>query len=107
MGYRTAAGTVRLAAFPDGEEPEHAPSEPAPFAAAARRHGLRFAMHAALGSGAWHPFARLTLGAPRKPLDSGLRFDAVLNPPPGLAPDGPLARIRRPAYARARAEGRP
>lgn len=106
MGYRTAAGTVRLAAFPDDDEPEPAPSEPVPLAAAVRRDGFRFTLHAALGAGAWQSFARLTLGAPREPLDSDLRFDAVLNPPPGLAPDGPLARIRQPAYARARAEGR-
>ena len=31
--------------------------------------------------------------------------DAVRNPPPGLVPDGPMARFRAPAYAAAR-EGR-
>lgn len=106
MGYRTAAGTVRLAAFPDGAGAAHAPSEPVPLAATVRRDGLRFTVHASLGRGSWRPFGRLTLGAPRDPLDCDLRFDAVVNPPPGLVPDGPLARLRRPAYARARAEGR-
>jgi hypothetical protein len=37
------------------------------------------------------------------PLDPDVRFDAVAHPPPGLVPDGPMARFRAPAYARARA----
>jgi hypothetical protein len=104
MGYRSDAGVLRLAALPDGPD---APSEPAPLADAVRREGLRFALVAARGTEPWRPFARLILARPREPLDSGVRFDAVLRPPPGLVPDGPLARLRMPAYARARAEGRP
>jgi hypothetical protein len=37
-------------------------------------------------------------------IDPDLRFDAVRNPPPGLAPDGPMARFRAPAYAAAQQE---
>lgn len=106
MGYRSDAGVIRLAAFPGGGAAGHAPSEPAPLAAAVRRDGMRFSMATARGLGPWRTFGRLTLGAPRDPLDCDIRFDAVLNPPPGLVPDGPLARVRLPAYARARAESR-
>jgi hypothetical protein len=85
MGYRSDAGTLRLAALPgDGS-------------------ARRFTLAAARGQGPWRPFGRLTLAAPRRPLDPDVRFDAVRNPPPGLLPDGPLARFREPAYAAARA----
>lgn len=102
MGYRSDSGVLRFAAVADGEQ---APSEPAPLAAAVLRKGLGFSLQVARGGGPWRSFARLELTAPGDPLDCGIRFDAVLNPPPGLAADGPLARFRRPAYARARAEG--
>ena len=99
MGYRSDAGTLRLAALP---EDDAVPSEPAPLAAAVAREGLSFTLAAACGRGPWVPFGRLVLGAPAEPLDPDVRFDAVLNPPPGLVPDGPMARFRAPAYARAR-----
>jgi len=44
----------------------------------------------------------VTLGAATDPPDPPLHFDAVLNAPPGLRADGPLARFRRPPYAAAR-----
>jgi hypothetical protein len=103
MGYRSDAGVVRLAAFPGGSG---VPSRPEPLAAAVARAGLRFTLQAAIGTGPWRPFARLTLGARREPLDADVRFDAVRNPPPGLIPDGPMARFRAPAYAAARVAGR-
>jgi hypothetical protein len=103
MGYRSDAGVVRLAAFPEGD---HLPSEPASLTAAVARAGLRCTLVAARGFGPWQPFARLTLVAAREPVDPGVRFDAVLNPPPGLVPDGPMARLRAPAYATARVAGR-
>jgi hypothetical protein len=88
MGYRSDAGTLRLAALPEaGREP------------------LRFTLCAARGQGPWRPFGRLTLTGPRRPLDPDVRFDAVRHPPHGLVPDGPMARFRAPAYAAAR-EGR-
>jgi len=99
MGYRSDAGTLRLAALP---EPRRAPSEPEPLAADVARHGLRFILAAARGQGPWRPFARLTLTARRGPLDPDVRFDAVRHPPHGLVPDGPMARFRAPAYAAAR-----
>ena len=104
MGYRTAAGPVFLAALP---EPGAGPvtAEPAPLAAAARAGRLAFTLAAARGAGEWQPFARLRLLAPVPEVDPDLRFDAVRNPPPGLVPDGPMARFRAPAYAAAR-EGR-
>jgi hypothetical protein len=84
MGYRSDAGTLRLAALPDDDS------------------ARRFTLAAARGQGPWRPFGRLVLGAPREPLDPDVRFDAVRNPPHGLVPDGPLARLRAPAYAAAR-----
>jgi len=92
MGYRTDAGTVRLAAV--GERSTDADGE-----------GLVFVLAAARGTGPWVPFARLTLGSLLEPPDPDLRFDAVRHPPPGMVADGPLARFRAPAYAMAR-EGR-
>ncbi|WP_324274633.1 phosphodiesterase [Blastococcus brunescens] len=104
MGYRSDAGTVRLAAFP---EVAHLPSEPRPLAREVAAHdGLCFTLAAAHGLGEWQPFARLALTAPSSPLDPDVRFDAVHNPPPGLVADGPMARFRAPAYARARAASR-
>lgn len=102
MGYRSDAGTVRVAAFPEGDD---VPSEPAPLADAVSRDGLSFTLAVARGRGAWVPFGRLVLGEASGPLDPAIRFDAVLHPPPGLVADGPMARFRAPAYAKARAAG--
>jgi hypothetical protein len=93
MGYRSDAGTIRLAALP-----EH-PQESGGEVAAPPRV---FVLSAARGAGSWQPFARLTLTAPAAPLDPDVRFDAVRHPPPGLVADGPMARFRAPAYAAAR-----
>ncbi|WP_091363265.1 phosphodiesterase [Geodermatophilus telluris] len=102
MGYRSPAGTLRLAAVPDG--PRRVPSDPGPVAE--RAPGTVFRLLVARGAaGEWVPFARLTLGAVVDGLDPDVRFDAVRNPPPGLLADGPMARFRAPAYAAAR-EGR-
>jgi hypothetical protein len=92
MGYRTDAGTLRLAAV--GERSSGGTGE-----------ALVFVLAAALGAGPWRPFARLTVGEVLDPPDPDVRFDAVLHPPPGMVADGPLARLRAPAYAMAR-EGR-
>ncbi len=99
MGYRSDAGTLRIAALPEDDD---VASEPAPLADEVAREGLSFTLAVARGRGPWVPFARLVLGAPAEPLDPDARFDAVLHPPPGLVPDGPMARFRAPAYARAR-----
>ena len=101
MGYRSDAGILRLAAVP---EVDSAPSEPEDLAAEVVVHPLVFTLAAARGAQRWHPFGRLTLTDVHRPRDPDLRFDAVLHPPPGLTPDGPLARFRAPAYARARQE---
>jgi hypothetical protein len=99
MGYRSDAGTLRLAALPVARG---VPSEPEPLAAAVARGGLRFVLAAARGQGRWRPFGRLEITAPQAPIDPDVRFDAVGNPPHGLVPDGPMARFRAPAYAAAR-----
>ena len=99
MGYRSDRGTLRLAALP---EDDAVSSEPGPLAHEVARDGVSFTLAAAEGRGRWVPFGRLVLGDPAEPLDPGIRFDAVLNPPPGLVADGPMARFRSPAYARAR-----
>jgi hypothetical protein len=101
MGYRSDAGSLRLAAFP---EADGVPSDPEPLAGAVSLDGLGFILAACRGLGPWRPFARLSLRGPLPSLDPDVRFDAVRNPPPGLVPDGPMARFRAPAYARARAE---
>lgn len=88
MAYRSAAGPVRLAAFPE-------------------RGAVAFTVAAAVGSGEWRPFAALRVGVAHRPLEPAVRFDAVRHAPPGLAADGPLARFREPAYATARQVGRP
>jgi hypothetical protein len=100
MGYRSDAGTLRLAALP---EDDAVPSEPGPLAGEVSRAGVSFTLAAARGPGPWRPFARLRLTEPVPALDPDVRFDAVQNPPPGLVPDGPMARFRAPAYAQARA----
>jgi hypothetical protein len=101
MGYRSGAGTLRLAARPESPP---APSDPGPLVGEVVRRGLVFVLAAARDRADWRPFARLTLVAPTDPVDPDVRFDAVRNPPPGLVPDGPMARFRAPAYARAQAE---
>lgn len=103
MAYRSDAGSLRLAALPEDDD---VPSDPQPLASAVSRSGLRFTLAACRGLGPWRPFARLTLREPLPGLDPEVRFDAVQNPPPGLVPDGPMARFRAPAYSRARAAGR-
>jgi hypothetical protein len=100
MGYRSDAGTVRLAALP---APRRLSADPERQAAEVTRRPVAFRMAAAVGGGGWQAFARLELTEPVRPLDPDIRFDAVLHPPPGLVADGPLARFRRPAYASARA----
>jgi hypothetical protein len=99
MGYRSDAGTLRLAALPGSRD---VPSAPEPLAAAVARDGLRFVLAVARGQGPWRPFGRLELTAVSEPLDPDVRFDAVRNPPHGLVPDGPMARFRASAYAAAR-----
>lgn len=101
MGYRSDAGTLRIAALP---EDGGAASEPDELAAEVDHRRLVFTMAAARGAKRWRPFARLTLVRPVEPLDPDVAFDAVRHPPPGLAADGPMARFRAPAYARAREE---
>ncbi len=103
MGYRTAAGPVFLAALPEPGAGA-VTAEPGPVAAAARAGRLGFTLAAARGLGEWRPFARLRLLAPVAEVDPDLRFDAVRNRPPGLVPDGPMARFRAPAYLAARRE---
>ena len=100
MAYRSDSGSLRIAAFPNASG---VPSAPEALIADVARRGLVFTLAAAHGAGDWQPFGRLTLTAPERPLDADVRFDAVLHPPPGLVPDGPMARFRAPAYATARA----
>ncbi len=96
MAYRSDAGSLRIAALPARSG---GPSE-SPLPAA---EPLVFVLAAARGRADWRPFGRLTLGEPVRGLDPDLRFDAVGHPPPGLVPDGPLARLRAPAYAASQA----
>ncbi|MGY1841993.1 phosphodiesterase [Modestobacter sp. SYSU DS0875] len=99
MAYRTPVGPVTLAAW---ARPATLPSDRATLAV--RAPGTVFTLAAALDRGPWEPFARVVLGAPHEPPDPPLHFDAVVDHPPGLVPDGLIARFRRPAYAAVRAE---
>jgi hypothetical protein len=97
MSYGSTAGRVRLVAVPQGGP---LPSDRDGLTAAGP--GRVFTLAAAVGGGPSQPFGTVTLGAATEPPDPPLHFDAVLNAPPGLRADGPLARFRRPAYAAAR-----
>ena len=98
MAYSSAAGPIRLAALPTTDG---IPSDPEPLADAVRRRPLVFVLAAARGLQPWRPFARLEIGDVGQPWDPDLRFNAVLHPPAGLVPDGPMARFRAPAYVAA------
>ena len=98
MGYRSAAGTLRLAAV--GERTAGDGDDRAVLDGAG---GLVFVLAVRRGAGPWRPFARLVLGPVVPSGDPDVRFDAVRRPPPGLVADGPMARLRTPSYARARA----
>ncbi len=100
MGYRSPAGTLRLAAWADGP----VPSDPHPLLSALREREVAFTLAVARGLGPWRAFATLTLGGPLEEPDPDVRFDAVRHPPPQLHADGPMARFRAPAYARAQEE---
>ncbi|MGY1747597.1 phosphodiesterase [Blastococcus sp. SYSU D00695] len=102
MGYRSAAGTLRLAAWATGGGP--VPSEPDPLRAVVARRQVTFTLAVCRGSGPWRRFATLALGTPAQEPDPDVRFDAVRNPPPQVLADGPMARFRAPAYARAQRE---
>jgi hypothetical protein len=97
MAYRTPVGPAWLAAVSRGEG---LPTGRDGLATAGP--GRVVTLSAAVGRGPWRPFATVTLRAETEPVDPPLHFDAVLNAPPGLTADGPLARFRRPAYAAAR-----
>jgi hypothetical protein len=103
MGYRSPAGTLLLAALP-GAGTGPLPSDPGPLADAVVQRRPAFTLAVARGTGPWRPFARLRLLGPVDAFDPDVRFDAVRNPPPGLVPDGPMARFRAPAYTAARRE---
>ncbi|RBY82654.1 phosphodiesterase [Blastococcus sp. TF02A-26] len=100
MGYRSPAGTLRLAAWAD----RPVPSDPEPLVAHLGEARTAYTLAVATGAGPWRPFAVLTLGEPEAGPDPDVRFDAVRYPPPGLVADGPMARFRAPAYARAQRE---
>jgi hypothetical protein len=97
MGYRSTAGTLRLGAF---AERTHGPGHRIDPDGTPGAGGLVFVLAAARGTEPWRPFARLTLAGARDG-DDDVHFDAVRRPPPGLVPDGPLARLRAPSYAAA------
>jgi len=80
LPYRTAIGPVSFGALP--------------------RDDVSWDMLWARGRSPWTPFARLMLWE-RTP-DEATSFDPVLNQPPGFAQYDTVARLRLPAYRRAR-----
>lgn len=92
LPYRSPAGPVLLGAFP---EPGSAVYE------------LRVATLA----GRWRPFGALAVDEPdgvdgADGTDLDVHFDPVLNPLPGLPSYGWVSRLREPAYAASRRQGR-
>lgn len=81
LPYRSGSGPLFFAAVPDG----------------LRTFELRWAV----GTGAWHTFALLHLGAVYTG-DPVVSFDPVLNVLPGLAHYDVVRRLREPAYSAAR-----
>jgi hypothetical protein len=98
MAYRGDVGPVWLSAVPQAAG---LPADSRHLAT--RGPGAVVELSVAVGTGPWRRFATVTLGHPADPTDPPVHFDAVLNAPPGLSADGPLARFREPAYAAARA----
>jgi hypothetical protein len=68
------------------------------------RDGAAFVLAASFGFAPFEPYARLRLGPELRGdgTDPRRAFDAVRHAPPGLAPDGVVARFRTPAYAAVR-----
>src|SRR4051794_511668 len=67
MGYRSDAGTLRLAAL---GQARGVPSDPEPLAGAVARDGLAFVLAPAPGQGAWDAFGRLEVTPPPGTPDS-------------------------------------
>jgi hypothetical protein len=84
LPYRTPCGPVLLGARRTGEH--------------------TFELSCATLTGAWHPFADLTLLPDEDAVDPEISFDPVLHQIPGLAPYDWVRRLRAPSYARARRE---
>jgi hypothetical protein len=102
LSYRTdapgARGRLYLAALPD---PTSTPLGATldRVAAAAVDDGARFLLAAATARGAWHPFGRLTFGAPLPaPVNAALAFDPTRNQTPGLRPVGVVQALRGTTY---------
>jgi hypothetical protein len=83
--YRTPAGPLLVAAFPNSDRPGH------------------FELAWARLTGPWMAFATLDLfDAPENASDPAVSFDPVLNVIPGLEPYDWSRRLREPSYAAAR-----
>jgi hypothetical protein len=83
--YRTAAGPLLVAAFPNSDRPGH------------------FELARARLTGTWIVFATLDLlDAPEDASDAAVPFDPILNLVPGLEPYEWSRRLREPSYAAAR-----
>jgi hypothetical protein len=83
--------------------PYRAPAGPV-LLSAVFRDETTVALAWAIGSGAWHSFAELTLReAPASQADAPVSFDPVRNTLPGLENYEWVRRLREPSYADARA----
>jgi hypothetical protein len=99
MAYSSPRGPIRFAAWATTPS---LPSGTEQLAAVAERGDVSFSLASAVGPADWEPFARVRVTGLWAPADPPLHFDAVRHAPPGLRADGPIARLRRPAYAAAR-----
>lgn len=101
MPYRGDHGPVLLAArtlAPEGQ----LPSGPEAFRAMLGERDWQLALYFASPSGEWNRFGTLSLRPDTAHVDTGLRFDPVLNPLPGAGIYGWTSRLRVPSYAAAR-----
>jgi len=101
--YRTARGALMLTVAPAaGGPPRRVPFEADGVRAAMRARPLEFDLRAASPRGRWRVVGRLRLDTPADEEAPGLRFDPVLNAPPGLGSYAVWAGLRLPAYRGAR-----
>jgi len=89
LPYRSPRGPLLIAA------------RPMPGDRRSTHHPLRFELLWALRTGAWVPFAELTVSSTSGP-DPEISFDPVVNPLPGLAFYPWVRVLRAPAYRAAR-----
>jgi hypothetical protein len=105
MPYKGAKGPVLLAARPELTGAP-LPATPSAFRQALTTGTWTLGLYHAKPSGRWIRFGTLALTLSPEEADTPTRFDPVLRPLPGVGTYKWAGRLRRPAYAAARATWR-